>query len=54
MISIFFRLIGANIKEFGTRFPAVSDAYDLDLRKLAFQSVKYLSRVQRFIYRLIK
>ena len=33
-------LIGRNIDEFGARFPAVSDAYDFDLRVLAFKAAR--------------
>ncbi|KAI8872600.1 hypothetical protein GQ42DRAFT_161186 [Ramicandelaber brevisporus] len=33
-------LIGPNLELFGTRFPATSDAYDLELRKLVFRTVR--------------
>jgi purine-nucleoside phosphorylase len=33
-------LIGPNLDRFGPRFPAVSDAYDFDLRVLAFKAAK--------------
>ncbi|KAI9325983.1 nucleoside phosphorylase domain-containing protein [Zopfochytrium polystomum] len=33
-------LIGPNVDFFGTRFPAVSDAYDFDLRVIAFKAAE--------------
>lgn len=35
-------LRGPNIEEFGVRFPPLSDAYDLELRKLTHQSWRKL------------
>ncbi|KAL1925050.1 uncharacterized protein VTP21DRAFT_4704 [Calcarisporiella thermophila] len=36
-------LRGPNLEQFGTRFPAVSDAYTFALRRLAFRAAKQLS-----------
>jgi purine-nucleoside phosphorylase len=33
-------LIGLNVDEFGVRFPPMSDAYDFDLRVLAFRAAR--------------
>lgn len=33
-------LVGPNLENFGPRFPSTSDAYDMDLRRLAFASAK--------------
>ena len=35
-------LIGKNIIEFGDRFPAISDAYEFDLRVLAFRAANLI------------
>ncbi|KAL9063779.1 MAG: hypothetical protein Q9157_008093 [Trypethelium eluteriae] len=36
-------LLGPNADDFGTRFPPMSDAYDLELRRMAHQSWRALS-----------
>ncbi|CAG8719952.1 10802_t:CDS:2, partial [Racocetra fulgida] len=36
-------LFGPNISAFGTRFPPMSDAYDYDLRVIAFKAAKSLN-----------
>lgn len=36
-------LIGSNNAEFGPRFPPMSDAYDVELRKIAFRAANHCS-----------